>query len=161
MKRAEKDIRSQKEAIIMTLVGVAKKAKKGYCWPSQACILRLLIKYHKLVISRRTLCRRMKELEVSGWLTRIRRLARGKDGGFIKRSTLYKLCGKVYAWVGRLGRWAVSVARVFDVPKVAHNYSLRERKVLKLLSPSDGSIEVKERDGSISRYHPITGEYPR
>jgi len=159
MKAIQKDIRSQEEAIMMTVIGISRKAGKGYCWPSQEHILELMDKYHGVVISRRTLNRRLDELESGEWFKRVRRIARGQDGRLVMRSTLYKLLGRAYAWVGRLGRWAVGVARVFRVPKLAHNYSLRERRVSAVLSPDVGFIEIMERDGTVSRFHPRTGEY--
>ena len=42
---------SQKEAILMTLIGVAKCHNKAYCWVSQNRQLELLDKYHSWNIS--------------------------------------------------------------------------------------------------------------
>lgn len=152
---------SQHDAILGTLVGVAKHHNKPYCFVSQDRILELLERYHSWNISRRTLNRRLKELEDEGYFVRIRRHIRGSDGRLVMRSTLYKFCGKIFAWIGRVGRWALRLGRVFRVPGLAHNYSLRESKVLNGVSPPKNIIVLKERDGSISRFDFRTGEYLR
>jgi len=120
---------SQKEAILMTLVGVAKCHNKPYCFVSQNKQLALLEKYHSWNISRRTLNRRLKELEAEGYFIRIRRHIRGPNGDFIPRTTLYKFCGKFFNWLYGVKRWIGSIFSVFRVPKWAHNNSLKESEV--------------------------------
>jgi len=120
---------SQKTAILMTLVGVSKCHNKAYCWVSQARQLELLSKYHSWNISRRTLNRRLRELEDEGYFIRVRRHQRAADGHLILRSTLYKLCGKLFNWLAGLKRWLGSVFGVFAVPRWAQYNSQRERRV--------------------------------
>ena len=120
---------SQKTAILMTLVGVAKNHNKAYCWVSQHRQLELLAKYHSWNISRRTLNRRLRELEDEGYFIRIRRHMKADDGHLILRSTLYKFCGKLFNWLAGLKRWLVSVFGVYAVPKWAQHNSETESLV--------------------------------
>lgn len=120
---------SQKTAILMTLVGVAKTHNKPYCFVSQNRQLELLSKYHSWNISRRTLNRRLHELEMEGYFVRIRRHIKAGDGHLVLKSTLYKFCGKLFNYLGGLKRWLASIFAVFAVPKVAHNNSIKESKV--------------------------------
>lgn len=143
---------SQHDAILSTLVAVAKCHNKPYCFVSQGRVLELLEKYHSWNISRRTLNRRLKELEDEGFFVRIRRHRRALDGHLILRSTLYKFCGKLFAWIGRLGRWIRSVARVFAVPGLAHNNSLQESRISSMPTHPVENLLTKERNGSITEY---------
>ena len=120
---------SQKTAILMTLVGVAKCHHKAYCWISQNRQLELLKKYHSWNISRRTLNRRLRELEDEGYFVRIRRHIKADDGHLVLRSTLYKFCGKLFNWLAGLKRWLTSVFGVFAVPKWAQHNSTEESLV--------------------------------
>ena len=89
---------SQQTAILMTLIGVAKSHNKPYCFVSQQRQLELLKKYHSWNISRRTLNRRLLELQKEGYFVRIRRHVKAPDGHLVFRSTLYKFCGKLFRY---------------------------------------------------------------
>jgi hypothetical protein len=145
-------VESQKEAILMTLVGVAKCHNKAYCYVSQSRQLELLSKYHAWNISRRTLNRRLKELEDEGYFVRIRRHTKAQDGHLILRSTLYKFCGKLFNWLYGVKKWIGRIFRVFAVPKWAQHNSLQERKVSSGVSPPVEKMLIKEKDGSVSEY---------
>lgn len=110
---------SQKESIIRTLFEVARKHQKAYCYPSQGRIVQLLGKYHALRISRRTLNRRLSELEAEGYFTRTRRHRQGKNGGMIFASTLYRLGGRAFNWLYGLGSLAGRLFSFYRVPKLA------------------------------------------
>jgi hypothetical protein len=150
---------SQKEAILMTLIGVAKCHNKAYCWVSQKRQLELLNKYHSWNISRRTLNRRLRELEDEGYFVRVRRHIKAQDGHLIFRSTLYKFCGKLFNWLAGLKRWLGSVFGVFAVPRWSQHNSLQESQVSGALSPSVEMLLIKERNGTLSRWGPRTGAY--
>lgn len=120
---------SQKEAILMTLIGVAKCHNKPYCFVSQNRQLELIKKFHSWNISRRTLNRRLKELEEEGYFVRVRRHQKAPDGHLLLRSTLYKFCGKLFNWLYGLKRWIGGIFRVFAVPKWAQYNSKEESKV--------------------------------
>ena len=110
---------SQKEAIVQTLFRVALKYSKAYCYPSQQRILGLLLKYRKLQISRRTLNRRLAELEAEGYFSRVRRHRAGDRGGMVFNSTLYKLGGRAFNWMYALARQANLFFSFYRVPKLA------------------------------------------
>jgi len=152
---------SQHDAILSTLVGIGKCHNKGYCFVSQNRLLELLVKYHSWNISRRTLNRRLRELEDGGYFVRVRRHIKNSEGQLVLRSTLYKFCGKLFAWIGKVGRWAVRLARSFAVPGLTQHYSLRESKVINGVSPPKEMVLLKERNGSITRFDFRTGEYHR
>lgn len=90
--------------IINTLDSVAKKYKKGYSYPSQITILKLLQQFHEVTFSIRTLNRRLRILEDLGFIERTRRIKRGLDGRMVFNTTLYKLTRKAYKAIGRVVR---------------------------------------------------------
>lgn len=110
---------SQKEAIVITLFRVARKYEKAYCYPSQKRLLGLLRKYRELQISRRTLNRRLSELEGEGFFTRVRRHRAGPGGRMVFNSTLYKLGGRAFNWFYQLGDQVKRFFSFYRVPKLA------------------------------------------
>ena len=122
-------MRSQKEAILMTLVGVAKTYNKAYCWISQNRQLELLSKYHSWTISRRTLNRRLKELVAEGYIIRVRRHIRDPQGGLRFNSTLYKFTAKLFIWLKRLGEFVRKALSFGRVPQLAQHSTLREEEI--------------------------------
>lgn len=150
---------SQKEAILSTLVAVGKCHNKGYCFVSQKRQLELLSKYHSWNISRRTLNRRLHELESEGYFVRIRRHLKAPDGHLILRSTLYRFCGKLFAWLYGVKRWVDRIFGVFAVPKWAQHYSFQESKISERPPPGVEMLLIKERNGTFSRYELRTGKY--
>lgn len=118
-------------AILMTLLGVAKHHNKPYCFVSQNRQLELLSKYHSWNISRSTLNRRLKELEIEGYIIRIRRHRKAEDGRILFNSTLYKFTAKLFHWLGRLGRAIAKIFSFYRVPQWLQHKSLRENKIYK------------------------------
>lgn len=152
VKHPIKELESQKTAILMTLVGVAKCHNKPYCFISQVRQLDLLKKYHSWNISRRTLNRRLKELEDEGYFIRIRRHIHDPQKGLVLRSTLYKFCGKLFNWLYGLKRWVGSIFTVFRVPKWAQHNSEKESKIL---SPTLSFVEILWKSSKRGRASPI------
>lgn len=151
-------MQSKLAPILETLLAVAKKAQKAYCYPSQARILLLLVKFHKLRISRRTLNRYLKTLEQDHFFTRVRRHRKGPaavnpvtgaEGApkILFASTLYKLGARAFNWVAeRLAR-AQRFFSFFRVPKLAQykaasarygNHSGQLDRLRSLLAPIGG-----------------------
>lgn len=122
---------SQKEAILMTLIGTAKTHNKAYCWISQNRQLELLSKYHSWNISRRTLNRRLAELVNEGYIVRIHRTIKTKDGQKRFNSTLYKFTRKVFQWLTRLGHFARKLLSFPRVPRMAHYSSYTPDEISK------------------------------
>jgi len=153
-KHPRPELRSQRAAILMMLVGVARTHNKAYCWISQNRQLELLAKYHSWNISRRTLNRRLKELVEEGYIVRIRRHIKNGSGGIRFNSTLYKFKAKLFVWLRRLGgfiRKALSFARV---PYLAQYSSLREEEINKR---SPASVEILWRTEEKGRASPSEG----
>lgn len=101
--------------ILSILNQVAKKYKKGYCYPSQEHILRLLAQFYGVAICRRTLNRWLRILEDCQYIQRVRRIRKLDNGQLRFNSTLYKLQVKAYKRIGqivrKLGGWKRQVSR--------------------------------------------------
>lgn len=103
-------------AIVITLGSVALKYKKPYCFPGQQCILRLLAAHHGVKISRRTLNRRLKGLELDHFFKRVKRHFKGQDGKIRFNTTLFKLKKKFFNFVGLLKAQGQRFSSFFRVP---------------------------------------------
>jgi len=147
---------SQKEAILMTLIGVAKRHNKPYCFISQSKQLELLRRYHSWNICRRTLNRRLRELEDEGYFIRIRRHTEDCHGRLVLRSTLYKFCGKLFNWLEGLRRWIGRVFGVFAVPKWSQ-YQLKKQQVS--LPPEPAYVEILWKSSNQGRASPLKAPY--
>jgi DNA-binding Lrp family transcriptional regulator len=147
---------SQKEAILMTLVGVGKTHNKVYCWVSQNRQLELLEKYHSWNISRRTLNRRLKELVDEGYIIRIRRHIKNGRGGIRFNSTLYKFTAKLFVWLRRLGDFVRKVFTFARVPRLAQHESLRGEEIIKGVPHS---VEILWKTQEKGRASPLKAFY--
>jgi len=119
---------SQQEAILKTLLSVAKHYRKKYCFPSQGHLCNLVIKYHGEIMAVRTLNRRLKELEEMGYIKRIRRHRASVEGKILFASTLYKFKGKAFNWLYSLGNLVRGLFSFFRLPKWAE-YKLNQSKI--------------------------------
>ena len=150
---------SRCEAVVMSLLGVAKKYKKFYCWVSQKRLEELIEKYHAIALSNRTLNRDLRWLEDNGYISRLRRIRVDKQGKLLFCSTLYKFTGKLFNWLYRMGNRVKRLFSHFRLPKLA-DYQLQQKQAFTLgASSSVEKVLIKERDGSVSRFDPRTGEY--
>lgn len=86
---------------------LSKTSGKNYCYPSQKKILILLERFYNVCIKRRQLNYILAHLEKEEFISRKRRLKKGKDGKIIFNTTLYWL--KEKAWV--------QLSKVFNVIK--------------------------------------------
>ena len=107
------------EKILETYFIVAQKYQKPYCYPAQAYMLVLLAKYHKVFISLRTLNRKLRWLEDSGYIKRTRRHREGEGGKMIFNTTLTHLKARAFDWVSRGLLRAARVFSFFHLPKMA------------------------------------------
>ncbi len=114
-----KGVKSQYEAIMETLFRIARKYQKAYCYPSQGRLLSLLRKYHHINISRRTLNRRLREMEDQGYFGRTRRHRRDDSGHMLFNSSLFRLMGRAFNWLYNLGAMAKGFFSFYRVPKLA------------------------------------------
>jgi hypothetical protein len=107
------------QAILETYFIVAQKYQKPYCFPAQKYTLVLLAKYHKTKISLRTLNRKLRWLEDSGYISRTKRHKEGEDGKIIFNTTLTHLRARAFDWVSRSLMRAARVFSFFRLPKTA------------------------------------------
>lgn len=114
-----------------TLAGLAAKYGKTYCYPSQAKLIALHLRFTGRSMSRRTLCRHLAALERDMLISRRRRHRRAKDGHLIMRSTLYHVMLRYAQRLARAMRaailWPKTLARsiaLSGVPFMAQNERL-------------------------------------
>ena len=112
-------------AILETLVGMASKYRKEYVYPTHKTLLDRLERYHQVKVSKRTLVYHLRRLELEGFIQRIRRIRRGKDGRLEGRATLYKLAKKARRWVKWICKMARDSVRVW--PEIWREYWTREK----------------------------------
>ena len=110
---------STKQAILAILVGYCQHWKKPYCYPSQASILKKLEEFYGVIISPRTLNRKLAWMESHGWIQRIRRHYKDIHRGMCFRSTLYKF-GAMMPWIrGLFSRVADKFQSLLRLPELA------------------------------------------
>lgn len=105
--------------VLHTLMGLAAHFGKGYCFPSQATILRLLEERAHRHMSRRSLNRHLGSLEARGLIVRRRRHQAAPGRGWIMRSTLYSFTAMTYALMRHTARAAALWLCRARVPRLA------------------------------------------
>jgi hypothetical protein len=106
---AQDAVQNGDSRILETLTGLAAHHGRTWCYPSQDTLLRLLKDFTGRAMHRRTLNRHLAALERDGYVRRIRRHMRAKDGSLWLRSTCYVLAG----------RWLARARRLFKAVQVA------------------------------------------
>ena len=149
---------SRCEATVMSLLGVARKYKKFYCWVSQKRLEELVEKYHSFDLSNRTLNRDLRWLEDNGYISRLRRIRVNKEGKLVFCSTLYKFTGKLFNWLNSMGNRVKRLFSHFHLPVLADYQLLQKQAFTPAPASSVELLLIKEKDGSVSKYNPITGE---
>lgn len=148
-------------SVIETLVKIINKYHKNYCTPSQEHILRLLKKYHGIEIARSTLNVWLKYLADDHWIKRYRRHYRNDCGKPVFLSTAYYIQQKAINYLNSLRNWAQNALRLSRVRFYGQHMN-NTNKILSLVSSFPiGTHLIEERDGTVSRYHPVTGEYAK
>lgn len=114
-------LKTDELAILDLLKGMSKKYDKKYCYPAQETILELLKKFHGIVMSIRTLNRRLAKLQKMGLIRRIRRLTRSAW-----TSSAYYVCDRVgvaSARVKKILGCSKRLAPIYpsQLPKLADN----------------------------------------
>jgi len=77
--------------VISILTGLADHFGREWCKPNQDKICELMKRFHGRIMSRRNLNRHLGALERDGWIERIRRHRRARDGSLELHSTCYRL----------------------------------------------------------------------
>jgi hypothetical protein len=130
------------------LFGVSVKYGKRYCYPSQRRIGELLLDYHGVDISNRTLNRDLRLLVDGGYIKRVRRTKRVIGCGKQFSSTLYKFKARAYIWLNSMAKWSERVLRFCRLPKMADNKSMRGNEILSKSSTGCGNpVEIIYSEG--------------
>ena len=87
--------------ILSTLVSLSRSFSKSYCFPSQARIVGLCLRFYQASFSRRSLNRYLSTLESQGYLRRIRRHKRISGEGIRFASTVYVVLKPAYVLLYR------------------------------------------------------------
>ena len=150
---------SRCEAEVMSLLGIAKKYHKFYCWVSQKRIEELLEKYHQFGISNRTLNRDLRWLEDNGYISRLRRIRVNKEGKLVFCSTLYKFTGKLFNWLNSMGNRVKRLFSHFRLPRLA-DYQLQQKQAFPFgVASSVEIVWIKDKDGQVRGWNPRKGEF--
>ena len=137
------------EAAVMSLLGVARKYNKFYCWVSQKRLEELIEKYHCIGLSNRTLNRDLRWLEDNGYISRLRRIRVNKEGKLVFCSTLYKFTGKLFNWLHSMGNRVKRLFSHFRLPRLADYQLLQKQASSPARASSVNNLLVTEKDGSV------------
>ena len=127
--------------VLDTLQGLAAHHNRTWCYPSLAKIRELLLRHTGRQMSVRTLIRHLNQLVRQGYVKRIRRHKRARNGSLELHSTCYVIIGRAVHRAGKLLRACLSFLEALRtthlpsaVTKAAHNGT-----------PSLGSIMIPAR----------------
>ena len=148
---------SRFEAIAVSLLSVAKKHGKKYCFVSQKRLEELLKQYHGFEISNRTLNRDLRWMEDNGYVSRLRRISSNKEGKLVFRSTLYKFTGKLFNWLFSLGNRVKRLFSHFRLPKMADYQPGQKQASSAGCSSAVHRLLIKGADNAPYWFYPSTG----
>ena len=141
MKRIPAKLNLEMIYIIQTFAYLMGTNNKDYCYPSQDKILDILKNYYDRHISLRTLNYDLKYLEEKGYIDRIRRIHRGRDGKIEFNSTIYKFGKKAFKILKNMFFSVQATAKKFH--KIWNQVSLRTKtKLIKPTYKEDGRLDV-------------------
>jgi hypothetical protein len=128
--------------LLHALYAVAARYGKSYCAPSQEKLLELLKKHYGIVISRRTLNRWLNVLE-GEYISRTRRLTRGRDGSIHFQSTLYRFTKKALHLLRKIA-YPLRNLLNFSVCHSWHNNGSSQKQVNRKPPPATPRGETPE-----------------
>ena len=147
------------ESLIISLLSVAKKHGRYYCFVSQKRLEELLGMYHGFGISNRTLNRDLRWLEDNGYISRLRRIRVNKEGKLVFCSTLYKFTGKLFNWLNSMGNRVKRLFSHFRLPRLA-DYQLQQKQAFPFgVASSVEIVWIKDKDGQVRGWNPRKGEF--
>ena len=108
--------------IMQAIAWLSRRKEKGYCYPSQAALVKILSSTYNIKRCRRTLNYHLSDLERHGYIRRLRRTHEGENRQPVFASTLYALKKRALAFLGQtLDRITqAGVAAWARVKKIAH-----------------------------------------
>jgi hypothetical protein len=145
---------AKKEAVLRTLIGIAKTHKKFYAYATRETICGLVKRFHYLNVAPRTLSRYLSELDADGWLVVVHRNWSEVNGSKKYRCNLYKFTKKLFLWLKKLGEYARKVFSHFRVPTLAP-YSFKP--LTRDLKVVPGNVEILWKTEGKGRASPIEG----
>ena len=134
-------------AIVGVLSALQLKFGKDYSYPSQEKLRELLARYHKIVISPRTLNRRLRFLEDNGFIYRVRRTCKGPEGRMLFRTTAYYVLHKAVTLAKVVAQVAKKIAAALHLPLMA-DYLKRHKDIYPpyALSVDNSSPPISYKD---------------
>ncbi len=87
--------------ILQAIAWLCNNKSKKYCFPSQEKLVEILSTSYQIKRCRRTLNYHMAYLERQGYIRRLRRTHEGENGQPVFASTIYRLCGRGLALLGK------------------------------------------------------------
>jgi len=145
---------AKKEAVLRTLIGIAKTHNKYYAYATRETICGLVKRFHYLNVAPRTLSRYLGEMEAEGWLVVVHRNWSEVNGSKKFRCNLYKFTKKLFLWLKNLGEYARKVFSHFRAPTLAH-YSFKP--LTRDLRVVPGIVEILLKTEGKGRASPIEG----
>lgn len=128
--------------LMSVLIGLNSKYQKLYCFPSLVKIQQLLIEFHGIHRSTRSLIRWFGVLEDEGLVRRKKRTRRDPDIGMVFQSTLSFVTKKGYRMMNRIG---VPVWNILKKISNGLKYK-RPREVLPDLTPVPASEKISLKE---------------
>jgi len=152
-------------SVLEMYLGILNITKPKYCYPSQRHQLELLLKYPETDIARSTLNLWLNWLEENKWLKRYRGSYHRVHGGWKNKPSKVYLTRKALIWLTSIGKkvksalWQVGKPQSFQGVRFSGLKSVTPNRVSSVLGvlPRIGLL-LREKDGSVSHYNPITGE---
>lgn len=130
------------DSILMVITKLIRMSRKNYCYPSQVKILELIKTYHGLKFSRRHLNRLLKTLENQGYIKRLRRISKGRDGKPRFASTIYFIKTKVFAMYKKTAVFLKSIG--FVIKEGFQEQNKKARAAAQALNTSERPLTIEE-----------------
>ena len=111
--------------ILQAVAWLSRRRDKGYCYPSQVALVKILSSTYHIKRCRRTLNYHLSDLERQGYIRRIRRTHEGENRQPVFASTIYALKKRGLALLGKMAAviHQAGVAAWGRVKKIEHEDS--------------------------------------
>lgn len=152
-------------SVLKMFLGILNITKPKYCYPTQHHMVDLLGKYSELGLARSTLNLWVNWLEDERWVKRYPGSIGKKDGVWINRPSRYYLTRKSLIWLISIGKkvksslWQVGKPQQYQGVRFSGHDSVTPNRISSGLGVLPRiELLLREKDGSVSRYNPLTGE---
>lgn len=151
--------------VLEMFLGTLNLTKPKYCYPSQHHMLELLAAYPKVEIARSTLNLWLNWLEDNKWAKRYPGSIEKKDRTWKNRPSRWYLTRKALIWLVSIGKkvkhslWQGIKPQLFQGVRFSVQDSVTPNSISGVRGGlQDKGLLVLEKDGTVSRYNPRTGE---